>query len=483
MKSKNPGGKWHAEVKNFGWRKQSGYSDFTATDGSTFLGKILPNTDCDFTIYEYGTDGIALNNMHHDSPTGDEWYYIVPAKDEVEESKVRLKTDVIIKPVAWTGRRSAKSPVVVKGSIGKTFKQHKSIDELGLTAVEFETNHGTKAKFRVDTKDLEVVESKINEALKDPEQYGHVFFRIEAGYKWGSGMDPKNTQAFFAEITQILTGIGFKVTPVKDPGGCPTADRGIEHLYCHPMDVSGWVKISSIPEITKAMTGAKTFTMRSVDTVEEAYNYTPEEFQAKLVEMKPEFEAELLSMLKTPRKNLYKRLSGSFVMEKARRLVEKAKGMHSSGMSSMPDGLDVYAQKMVRDTIDELVKAGKIVKAGEDMYRTASPKDPKPVNAPVKESKLNEEYIQVKRLKEDADQDEPEPGTKVGVKSVWLNRGEGPSAEVGKPVTVGSYEEANKILHRWAQSAPKEGGGYDKVDFKVTFTDGEEYEGRCCKTR
>jgi hypothetical protein len=82
-------------------------------------------------------------------------------------------------------------------------------------------------------------------------------------------------------------------------------------------------------------------------------------------------------------------------------------------------------------------------------------------------------------LKEDVGQDigEPEVQGKVGVKSIWLNRGEGPSAECGKPVTVSSYAEADKIVYRWAQTAPKD-GGYDKVDFKVTFTDGEEYEGR-----
>ena len=66
---------------------------------------------------------------------------------------------------------------------------------------------------------------------------------------------------------------------------------------------------------------------------------------------------------------------------------------------------------------------------------------------------------------------------KVGIRSVWLERAEGPIAECGE-VTVNTIAEAQKVLRRWSHSAPEEGGGYDKCDFKVTFEDGETYTGR-----
>lgn len=73
---------WHAEVKNFGWRSIDGHKDFTATDATTMLRQVLPDTDCTFRIYKWGKDGFAINNAHHDSPAWAEWYYIRPQTDE-----------------------------------------------------------------------------------------------------------------------------------------------------------------------------------------------------------------------------------------------------------------------------------------------------------------------------------------------------------------------------------------------------------------
>jgi hypothetical protein len=65
---------------------------------------------------------------------------------------------------------------------------------------------------------------------------------------------------------------------------------------------------------------------------------------------------------------------------------------------------------------------------------------------------------------------------KVSVKSIWLRRAEGPTKLLGQR-TVATFEAADAVLRDWAGTAP-EGGGYDKVDFKVTWEDGETYEGR-----
>ncbi|WP_404360409.1 hypothetical protein [Methylotuvimicrobium sp. KM1] len=83
----NPDGYWHAEVEKFGWRKLNGYADFQAGNGKTFLENILPQTDCTFKVF-LEQDTIRIQNAHHDSPTGNEWYTVRPAKargDEFQE--------------------------------------------------------------------------------------------------------------------------------------------------------------------------------------------------------------------------------------------------------------------------------------------------------------------------------------------------------------------------------------------------------------
>ena len=67
--------------------------------------------------------------------------------------------------------------------------------------------------------------------------------------------------------------------------------------------------------------------------------------------------------------------------------------------------------------------------------------------------------------------------TKVAVKEIVLDRAEGPSDLCFK-VTVKTWHDAMWTLMKWSKTAPDEGHGYDKVDFIVTWEDGEVYEGR-----
>lgn len=77
---------WRAEVSNFGWQNLDGHKEFDHTDsGQEFLRNILPDTDCTFFIYvDYANREIRIQNYHHDSPVGNEWYYIRPAIEECE---------------------------------------------------------------------------------------------------------------------------------------------------------------------------------------------------------------------------------------------------------------------------------------------------------------------------------------------------------------------------------------------------------------
>jgi hypothetical protein len=75
--------KWYCEVQNFGWMKRNGYKSFVASTGAKFLHQILPQTECNFKIFVEGTGfgrKIKIQNWHHDSNDGSEWYIVRPWK-------------------------------------------------------------------------------------------------------------------------------------------------------------------------------------------------------------------------------------------------------------------------------------------------------------------------------------------------------------------------------------------------------------------
>ena len=68
--------------------------------------------------------------------------------------------------------------------------------------------------------------------------------------------------------------------------------------------------------------------------------------------------------------------------------------------------------------------------------------------------------------------------SKIGVKSVELLRGEGIISFTDPFMKAyDSLNRANLALSALAHEAPKN-GGYNKISYKVTFMDGETYEGR-----
>lgn len=64
---------------------------------------------------------------------------------------------------------------------------------------------------------------------------------------------------------------------------------------------------------------------------------------------------------------------------------------------------------------------------------------------------------------------------KIPVKEIWLSRAEGPTWDLGERL-VTSFEAADAVLRKWAQTAPK-WEGRNKVDFRVIWEDGRIYEG------
>jgi len=67
----------------------------------------------------------------------------------------------------------------------------------------------------------------------------------------------------------------------------------------------------------------------------------------------------------------------------------------------------------------------------------------------------------------------------IQASKIWIERAEGPSALCVERSFTGPncWQDANVWLSRQSHTYPKT-GGYDKHDFRVTFEDGETYEGR-----
>lgn len=85
IEERNPSGDWYAEGYNLGWRHRSGHKTFHATTGEEFLLGFLPDTDCDFYLYDIpNSKGFRVVNYHHDAPTG-ERYNIYPMREIVSD--------------------------------------------------------------------------------------------------------------------------------------------------------------------------------------------------------------------------------------------------------------------------------------------------------------------------------------------------------------------------------------------------------------
>jgi hypothetical protein len=202
--------------------------------------------------------------------------------------------------------------------------------------------------------------------VRDSAVYGNVYFRVEAGYVWGKGMPRQKTRAYYEEVVPLLQGVGFNEwqdwPELSMHGACPRGFRGIEHLYCHPMDLSGWVRVDAIPAIEKALRNGSIFKPRSTDIVRQAMNYTPEEYRKALEPKREELEAKLIDLLTTTRKNKYAR------PDRAIKLVPTIKQPYGRGSNELAAVAGAFQAEVIRS----LVEAGRLTQTninGMDYYR------------------------------------------------------------------------------------------------------------------
>ena len=85
LKKVNPDGYWHCAVENFGWRKQSGCAYLKFNTAQEMISKVLPKCECSFRVFQEDKV-LKIQNYHHDSPVGNEWYKLVPITFEQYEN-------------------------------------------------------------------------------------------------------------------------------------------------------------------------------------------------------------------------------------------------------------------------------------------------------------------------------------------------------------------------------------------------------------
>ena len=86
IKEINSDGYWYCTVENFGWRNIDGHAYLKFETAKEMISRILPKCECSFNIFRE-KNIIRIQNYHHDSPTGNEWYELIPITYEQYENQ------------------------------------------------------------------------------------------------------------------------------------------------------------------------------------------------------------------------------------------------------------------------------------------------------------------------------------------------------------------------------------------------------------
>lgn len=202
---------------------------------------------------------------------------------------------------------------------------------------------------------------------RDDTPYQHVYFRLNSGYEWGSGMDQGKTENFYSDILALFAAEGWTITqPYRNGNGAAVAN-GNSSLYIHPQAVSGYVTEDLIPAVSAALEHGCTFQHYATDIYDTAYNWTARQYRDYLHSKRGDINAALLEAFKTPRRNLYK-----FDYNALPVVISKFHVQRLDGQSGHCTG-DITEQ-VIREMFTALVNTGRIDK-GETKhgpaYRTA----------------------------------------------------------------------------------------------------------------
>lgn len=136
-------------------------------------------------------------------------------------------------------------------------------------------------------------------------EYQNVHFRIQAGYKWGEGMDKDKADAFYSEIKTLFEGANWIVKHQGGHGVCPTVQNGLSYLYCHPMDISGVVEKTIIDSVESVLKSGKTFRHYGTDVYDTIIDMSDAAYSEHLNRHLIDIRSDIIEAFKTKRSNLY----------------------------------------------------------------------------------------------------------------------------------------------------------------------------------
>jgi len=157
--------------------------------------------------------------------------------------------------------------------------------------------------------DYEVKDWNPDGAYPDNE-YVQVYFRLDQRvYAWGQGWTGAVPEDTFYEVAEAcFCTVGFKILPGRSSGVCPTAYRGKEHVYLHPMQFSGVVRKTSVKVIAEALQGVdkSIFSCNLVDLYHTVYDMGDYEYAEYLDGQNENIDNMLTALAETKRRDYYK---------------------------------------------------------------------------------------------------------------------------------------------------------------------------------
>ena len=136
-------------------------------------------------------------------------------------------------------------------------------------------------------------------------EYQNVHFRIQAGYKWGEGMDKDKVDAFYSEIKTLFEEANWTVKHQGGHGVCPTVQNGLSYLYCHPMDISGVVEKDAIDSVESVLKSGKTFKHYNTDVYDTIIDMSDAAYSEHLNKHLIDIRSDIVKAFKTKRSNLF----------------------------------------------------------------------------------------------------------------------------------------------------------------------------------
>lgn len=200
--------------------------------------------------------------------------------------------------------------------------------------------------------------------------YQKIYFYIDSDYQYSRGFSSDAADLLFhTEVKSIFESIGWRVEPGRLSGSSPSAFKGKQELYLHPMSFSGVILSEDIPEIEGALRTTKTFRLRNVGRFEQYEDMSDERYRSYLDTRRDDMIKAILEFCQTKRRNLYR--TGNLC-----ETIGKQFKIHRLQTKNNSDGDLAYLR--VAELVAELLTDGKLVfsktKNGPG-FRTATPKD------------------------------------------------------------------------------------------------------------